>query len=200
MEIIKIVYIDDEPEPALSEYLDIYSKEFENDKKITIEKEDVVFDSAWGYEQLIQNEVVTQANIIIIDSRLFEFSKNGNKFSGEDFKIILKKIFPFIEVIVISQNEISQGYQTIKKYKKNNKQTPIEYYNQNIPQVLDKAVSSVIEARQIVERMSKSENVEKVLVEKLENLLEGHNEYNEFTKTDIDELITAFREIQEKYE
>lgn len=48
------------------------------------------FNSEEGYESLINNTEVRTANIIFIDSKLFENRNTNGKFTGEEFKIILK--------------------------------------------------------------------------------------------------------------
>ena len=110
MEILKILYIDDNPEPSLSKYLDKYKN-----SSCDIEYSDIKFNPDEGYESLINNAEVKSANIIFIDSKLFENrTAIAGKFTGEEFKIILKKYFPFIEVIVITQNDITPDYETIE--------------------------------------------------------------------------------------
>ena len=106
MTTLKILYIDDHPEAALSKYLDNYKN-----SNCEIEYSDIEFNPDEGYESLINDPDVKSANIIFIDSKLFE-NRNAiaGKFTGEEFKIILRKYFPFIEVIVITQNEIAQEY------------------------------------------------------------------------------------------
>jgi len=108
METLKLLYIDDHPETSLSKYLDKYKS-----PSCEIEYSDIEFKPDEGYESLINNSDVKSANIIFIDSKLFE-NRNAiaGKFTGEEFKIILKKYFPFIEVIVITQNEIVSAEQT----------------------------------------------------------------------------------------
>ena len=90
MEILKILYIDDNPEPSLSKYLDKYKN-----SSCDIEYSDIKFNPDEGYESLINNAEGKSANIIFIDSKLFENrTAIAGKFTGEEFKIILKKYFP----------------------------------------------------------------------------------------------------------
>ena len=101
MEKYSLVYIDDNPETALTRYLD---EEFRSDNYEIICSE-IIFKPEDGYESLLSDQRVSSANIILIDSWLFENRTAANfKFTGEEFKLILKKLFPFIEVIVITQN------------------------------------------------------------------------------------------------
>ena len=113
MEKFNILYIDDNPEPSLGKYLDREYKNSEYETKYS----ELKFDPENGYESLIRDPKVQSANIIFIDSKLFEnrTARNG-KFSGEEFKIILRKYYPFIEVVVITQNEPDLKVGTISKY------------------------------------------------------------------------------------
>ena len=112
----RLVYIDDEIEISLSHYLDKHLKD-ELDGTIELECEEIKFDPSLGYNSLINDIRVRRANIILIDSRLFE-DRNASKgkFSGEEFKFIIKRTYPYIEVLVISQNKMDASLQIIPKY------------------------------------------------------------------------------------
>ena len=113
MDTINILYIDDRIDEILSEYLDT---RFIN-SECSISYQEYNFEPNEGFDKLIINPLISTANIIIIDSRLFENATGSSKkFSGEDFKIILRKYYPFIEVIVITQNEPTPDLGTISKY------------------------------------------------------------------------------------
>lgn len=190
---IKIVYIDDHPDPGLSRYLDtefsspLFRKSYE----------EIAFNPAEGYESLIKNSLVQQANIIIIDSMLFE---NGDtvsgKFTGEEFKIILKKYYPFIEVIVITQNEPESAMGTISKYNPSCGSSASEYYQKILPDLINNAYSNIEKYFAIAEKLSKNRMLDKYLVEKVTNSLNGINLYDELTKSDINNLIAAFQRIE----
>ena len=194
MENIKILYIDDLPETALSKYLDTYTHD-----GCSIEYSDIIFKPEEGYESLINNLEVRSANIVFIDSRLFE-NRNASigKFTGEEFKIILKKYFPFIEVIVVTQNEIDDEYETIAKYSPRDGITAEQYYRKFLPDKLKHAIKNICEFRKIASVMEKNTNWESVLIEKISNSLKGYGAYDELTKSDIDKVIVAFKELQEK--
>ena len=189
MEEIRITYIDDNMDLELQKYFD---KKYHNQNYNIIFKSKK-FELNIGYEELINDEKVRNANIIIIDSKLFE-NKNADsgKFTGEEFKLILKKVFPFIEVIIITQNEIEGEIEKVPKF--NSK----EHYDEHLLPLIDKSIKKIIETRKIFEIMEKNENLEKPLVEKIINSLNGLDEYDELSKTDIDELIKAFKQLEEK--
>lgn len=194
MTALKILYIDDNPEPALAKYLDKYHSTVCN-----LDYSDIKFKPDEGYESLINNSEVKSSNIIFIDSKLFE-QRNASmgKFTGEEFKIILKKYFPFIEVIVITQNEVNDGYKTISKYDPNSGKSPEEYYGDTLPILIEQSIKNIFEVRKIASVMEKNVNWEKVMIEKIVNSVNGQGTFDELSKNDIDEVISMFRELQVK--
>lgn len=195
MEEIRITYIDDNMDLELQKYLD---KEYKNpDYNIIFNSKE--FNSSVGYEQLINDEKVRNANIIIIDSKLFENNNASNgKFTGEEFKLILKKFFPFIEVIIITQNQVDGEIEKVPKFNSKEQDCSKKHYDKHLLPLIDKAIKKIIETRKIFQIMEKNINWEKSLVEKIINSLNGLNEYDELSKTDIDELIKAFKKLEEK--
>lgn len=193
MDKIKIVYIDDYVDSNISRYL---VEEYQHE---AFEKEygEVRFNSAEGYDSLINNQLVKEANIILIDSKLFENGKvDTGKFTGEEFKMILKKVFPFIEVIVITQNELEEDYGNISKYREGVTITPQKYYSLHLKKALDDAIQNIHIYRNIANKLKGNEGIDKVLIEKIMNSLEGSAQYDELTTIDIDNIILAFKELQ----
>lgn len=195
MERISILYIDDSPESGLGRYL---GEEYTNED-FEINYSDIIFNPNDGYENLIRNRLVQSANIIFIDSKLFE-NRNviGGKFTGEEFKIILKKYFPFIEVIVITQNEADSALETISKYDSRSGKTATEYYSEKLPDYIERAIHNIVVYRNLAKILANNTSWESILKEKIVNSLQGIGTYDELTKEDIDQLIVAFKEIQEK--
>ena len=190
---INIVYIDDKPDPSLSRYLDT---EFSSDQFSKV-YEEILFNPADGYESLMKNPLVQTANIVVIDSMLFENSGTvSGKFSGEEFKIILKKYYPFIEVIVITQNEPETTMGTIAKYSKTPDISASEYYGRVLPELIHNAYSNIEKYRAIADKLNDNSALDKYLVEKVMNSLDGISVYDELTKSDIDSLIAAFQKIE----
>ena len=193
MKEIKIVYIDDKPDPSLSRYLDT---EFSSDRFVKV-YEEILFNPADGYESLIKNPIVQSANIIVIDSMLFENSGTvSGKFSGEEFKIILKKYYPFIEVIVITQNEPEAAMGTIPKYSDSYNASASEYYGRVLPELIHDAYANIQRYFSIADKLSGNSALDKYLVEKVVSSLNGSSLYDELTKSDIDSLILAFQRIE----
>lgn len=190
---INIIYIDDKPDPNLSRYLDADFSDPEFHKNY----QEILFNPAEGYESLIKNPLVQTANIIIIDSMLFENSNSvSGKFSGEEFKIILRKYYPFIEVIVITQNEPEVSMGTISKYDKSQSESASEYYGRVLPELIHNAYSAIEKYYSIADKLSENNTLDKYLVEKIISSLDGSTIYDELTKSDIDSLIEAFQKIE----
>lgn len=144
--------------------------------------------------------------IILVGIKEFEryrqniVRKINAKNQVEEFKIILKKYFPFIEVIVITQNEIAPDYETISKYDPKCGKTPVEYYDEKLPPILDQCIRNIFEVRKITSELQKNTSWEKVMVEKIVNSVNGQGKFDEFTKNDIDDVIKMFQELQTKVE
>ncbi|KAF5052921.1 hypothetical protein DSECCO2_403780 [anaerobic digester metagenome] len=193
MDEMKLVYIDDELDSNISRYL---AKEYAH-VDFAILYNEVHFKNAEGYDTLISNPTVVEANIVLIDSKLFENDRaDTGKFSGEEFKMILKKVFPFIEVIVITQNDLEVDYGTISKYRGDPLETPHQYYAKKLKNELDKAIQNITIYRNIATKLKSNEGIDKVLIEKIISSLDGVSTYDELTTKDIDEIILAFKELQ----
>ena len=193
-EIINLVYIDDERDEAISAYLE---DGYRNDK-YDVRYQEVEFDVQKGYEGLLDLPEVAAANVILIDSKLFE---NNNveckgKFSGEEFRMILRKIFPFIEVVVISQNGENRDYEIIPKYRSGSSETSDKYYERVLKEKIDASIERVITFRNISKKLENNKEIEKFLVEKTMDSLNGINNYDGLTKDDIDNLIDAFKSLE----
>lgn len=196
MEQIRILYIDDKPDPNLDEYFDRYYKIDEYEKVYEI----IQFDPNKGYESLLQDSKVQSANIIFVDSRLFENKTAvSGKFTGEEFKLVLQKFYPFIEVIVITQNGKDPDIDMIEKFKyESGYQYAWQYYSNEIPKCINNAIKRIKQYRILASRINQNDSWEKLLKEKVLDTLEGTNIYDSLTKSDIDELINAFKLIQER--
>lgn len=101
---MNIVYIDDSPDLFISRYMSemsIKSQSVSGAEKL--EYDEIIFDDDKNFEDLLKNKKVIEANILIVDERLFEEQSERKKFTGLQFRLILKKVYPFKEVIVITQ-------------------------------------------------------------------------------------------------
>lgn len=198
MEVYSLVYVDDNPEIALARYLD---RAFHDDNYKIIFSE-IIFKPDEGYKSLLTNPLIQGANIIIIDSWLFENrTAKGAKFTGEEFKLILRKFFPFIEVIVITQNGIEPPEALkIAKYDKSLGSSASEYYATELPEVINRAVVNIRQYRFLADLVKKNDSWTAILKEKVLSTLNGTSAYDELTKLDIDNLISAFKEFKKGVE
>lgn len=172
----RLVYIDDEMEISLSHYLDKHLKD-ELDGTIELECEEIKFDPNLGYNSLINDIRVRRANIILIDSRLFE-DRNASKgkFSGEEFKFIIKRTYPYIEVLVISQNKMDASLQIIPKYNCDCGMSPEEYYDANLLQHIKNAIAQVDLYRTLANCFEENDNWEPLIKERAISNLKGTDE------------------------
>ena len=198
MEVYSLVYVDDNPEIALARYLD---KVFHDDN-YEINFSEIIFKPDEGYKSLLTNPLIQSANIIIIDSWLFENrTAKGAKFTGEEFKLILRKFFPFIEVIVITQNGIEPPEALkIAKYDKSFGGSAFLYYETELPKVINRAVVNIRQYRFLADLVEKNDSWEAILKDKVLSTLNGTSAYDELTKSDIDNLISAFKEFKKGVE
>lgn len=194
MDKFSVVYIDDNPDTELTRYLDkdFYGENYE------IRCSEIIFKPEDGYESLLTNPKVRSANIIFIDSRLFENrTATKEKFTGEEFQLVLKKFFPFIEVVVITQNGIDGEIRKIAKYDKTLGNSAVEYYSLKLPDIINTAVANIRQYWLLADLIKNNDSWEDVLKDKIMATLKGTNTYDMLTKADIDKLVSAFKEIQE---
>jgi len=205
---INICYIDDRLDPLLSQYLDGFCEDYnrEEGSDYSLEFSEYKFRNVDNYKTLMSNNKVNKANIIIIDSYLFE-NENSNlsKFTGEQFKIILKQILPFIKTIVISQNPINTNSVSISKYKSSgfydtgSEGEYKKYYEENLAEVLKTNIISTIEEKEVINQISADSEVDSILVDTIQTTISGIVDKALFEKEDLDELIKLFNEVKTNY-
>ena len=199
MNTFNLVYIDDNIDNYLSSFLDNYQCK---DEENQIQYAEKPFDTGSDYDSILNDPKIRTANIIVIDDRLFEDrTVEKGKFTGEEFKIVLKKYFPFIETVVITQNQADEQVGTISKYKPENlDQTPEEFYQENLAEAIEAAIGSVMRYRRLNAKLHNNSNWEIVIQEKILNSIEGKGAFDELTKSDIDTIIDLFREMQGQFQ
>ena len=194
---INIVYVDDRVDPVLSRYLDEYCSSEHSPALLYTEE---CFDKDDTYEILLSKEVIRTSNVLLIDSRLFEEADAGNgKFSGEEFRVILNKLFPYIEVIVISQNTLDISWSVVEKCKNMREHHQAkQYYDDKLKPLLVNKCNIVMETRRIVERLEGDKAIDSALLEKIQHAVNGTAEYDELKASDIDRIIQAFQSLVTK--
>lgn len=196
---INLVYIDDNIDANISSYLDNLKDKYED---VSIDYKEMTFIPENGYKSLLNEQLVNSANIIVIDDRLYEDRNATNgKVSGEELKLVLRKYLPYIETIVITQNEAEKTKGTIPKYKSDvyHHQTPEQFYDEFLKPAIDKAIESVNTFRKLLEGFEQNGNWEIIIREKVIDSLEGSEKYESLSKSDIDDLISAFKDFERAY-
>lgn len=197
METIKILYVDDNADPYISEYL-YEDYRFEG---IDIEYSERLFVPKDTYESLLSDKNIHVADIIIIDSLLFENANlSEQKLAGEEFEIILRKVFPFKEVIVVTQNDIDEEYRVIKKFDTSTGGSSRDFFEKEWKPVLDKAVERIKLCRKLLKRIGEKNYVEKYFFEEIQQSLQGESGYDKLTVADIDRIIAAFEDVKNEYD
>lgn len=112
---------------------------------------------------------------------------------------LLQKFYPFIEVVVITQNGKDPDIDMLGKFKyETANKNAQQYYAIEIPKSIDNAMKRIKQYRVLVSRIDQNDSWEKLLKEKVLETLNGSNKYDSLSKNDIDELVNAFKLIQEK--
>ena len=152
---------------------------------------------------MLENDSIASSDIIIVDSKLFEneFADSKAKFTGQELKIIFATANPFIQIIVITQNNDLSKYGAIKKFattRESSGQEQVEankYYSSVLKKEIDTSIKKVEEVRRIAQLLSEnSASYEKTLVvEKVNNLINKVPSYKELTDDKIDELIDLIK-------
>ena len=193
---INIVYVDDRIDPILSRYLDEYCSRPSSAELLYTEEP---FSKGDTYDILLNKESIQTANILLIDSRLFEEADAGNQFTGEEFRIILNKLFPYIEVIVISFNTLDIEWSVVSKCKEGRSYSDAKvYYDNKLRCVLEDKLKIIHENRRIIGRLENKNTIDRVLVEKIRRAAEGVIKYDELTASDINNVVRAFQELISK--
>ena len=199
---VRICYVDDLPDRFLSRYL--YSSLNDN-KDITYLEYRF---SANSYDELLLLDQIRLSDIIVIDSKLFlDSSVEGEKLTGEQFKLIFQTNFPYKKTIVVSQNPIESDSTTISKYKSTKKfaeevseKKYIEYYDSNLKEEIETCILEIYEFRKQAKKLENNSEIDKLLKEKIDRNLNSIDLDLPIKKEDIDQLISLFKIVEKEYE
>ncbi|MFE4570864.1 hypothetical protein [Paenibacillus chitinolyticus] len=201
---ITICYIDDRNDPILSRYLDEFCNKYneENINKYELNSVDYTFQHTDNYKTLLSNDRINRANIIVIDSKLFENENSSlSKFTGEQFKIILRQVLPFIKTIVISQNPASSDSLTIQKFQSAVSSSNYkDYYDESLKPILIQNILQTVEEHEILSELAQENEVDSLLLGTIQSTILGIRDTALFEKDDLDELIKLFNEVKLRYE
>ena len=200
---INLIYIDDRLDNELSNYLEV---NLPSDltalgcSDVVIAHRDVEYKPADGFAALLQNPNVAQANVAIIDSKLFENeSLDETMLTGEEFLIILKKYYPFIESIVISQvqSRLIEEPNILPKWSSINDNGigADEFYQKQLAPRIATSIKNIRAYRSASRKLNQNV-VDGVTLEQVQNAIEGLQEYDGLTSSDIDRAVEHFEEIK----
>ena len=199
---VKICYIDDNLDPYLVEALADFA---ENNSDYIYKEYELV--SGLSYSDLLKHELINESDILIIDSRLFEEEGyTDSALTGEEFRFIVRKVFPYKEVLVISQNE-TREYNIESKFRPprldvnvdthNYKTEAKNYYNRSLFPKIKECRKSIEATKQILTRISNKGYMSNMLLEQIRDTIKGDTIYTELSSKDIDYLIKTFNELRD---
>lgn len=200
---VKLLYIDDEIDNLLTTYLESVCDSTREHKGIplNLEYEEHEFHTDSKYDDFLNSKPLRTADIIIIDSRLFRNDNSKYHYRGEEIELLIRQVFPFKEVIIITQNEMDNEYDVVRKYEsksEDDEEKAFNYYKEGLlPIVLMKA-KTIVSRRTSAEEFNQNSTWGGVVKEKMIYSLNSLSHYEELTKSDIDQLIRSFQKLEEQ--
>ena len=113
--------------------------------------------------------------------------------------MLFKKLLPYIEVIIISQDNRLRTENTVVKFSGTGESDAESYYTENLDPCLDEAIKEVLALEEIALTMQSSSVIDKFLQDSILYSMKGDVAYEGLKKTDIDKLILAFRELKNDF-
>ncbi len=200
---IKILYVDDHPELKLSNYLreDLPTFLYSKERKFDISVEALIYPPDESLTWLFNQEKLQSANIIIIDSKLYEERNVSDDLpTGEDFRFLLKSEFPFKVTLVLTKQKdhLREDLGIIEKYNYQKGITPIKYYNEQLGDKIYNACIEVSEYKALSNKTNEdAKQFDEFMFQKAILCEEGNSDYSSLTSADINEVIKIFKEVQE---
>ena len=192
---IEIAYVDDKIDLQLTDYLNRYVDDFNKDSNaIVLGYNEIEFKQNYTYDTLFNNQTFRHCDIAVIDSKLYENTNaRGHIYTGEDLKLLVRNYSPFIDIIVITQNEISENSATIRKSHGN--ENPEEHYNSELKPLLDYSIKCCTEYKFKLDELKTKSTIDKAILDRISDLINHEDTYN-LTVKDVDEIIKLFNEIK----
>lgn len=188
---MKLLYIDDE----LNSFVEDYLSSFCDDNNILFQEYEFDPDND-KYETVIQKIEVKESDILIIDSMLFNTS-SMNKFTGEELTLLLKKIFPFKAIIIISKNISEDNLEILPKFNSRLNTDSTSFFNEQWKSTLEKSIIEINNFYKIRKKIIKNNNIDNYLKTMIDQSFEGITQYDNLKASDITECIQKFEEIKE---
>lgn len=187
---MRLLYIDDDLNSFVEDYLETFCTE----KAITYQEYE--FDSNEDtYESVLKKDEIKESDILIIDSMLFE-NASLNKFTGEELTLLIKKIYPFKIIIIISKNIAETELQILPKYNSRNGGNPADFFNEKWKNCLDNSVDEMKKYLKIRKKIDRNENIDNYLKTMINQSFDGFTQYDNLRTSDISECIQKFEEIK----
>ena len=192
---IEIIYVDDRIDLQLTDYLNKYVGDCnKKSNNIVIGYNEVEFKQDYTYDSLINNETFRRCDIAIIDSKLYENTNaKGHAYTGEDFKLLVRNLSPYIDIIVITQNEVSENSATIRKSHGN--EDSKKHYDSELKPLLDYSIKCCTEYKFKLDELKTKGQTDKAILDRISDLINHEDTYN-LTEKDVDEIIKLFNEIK----
>lgn len=201
---LKLCYIDDHIDSFLSRSLKSYVEDN------TLVYQEFEFQSDTTYVDLLKESKIIDSHILVIDSRLYENheSQGDDVLTGEEFRVILKRVFPYKEVIVVSQNEglddnILPKYNPPYFSTDYNSDSLLEdakrFYGERLFLLINDLVHDLKLANNVLSRIESKGYLDSFLLEEIKDLMDGEMAYSLLSEGDIDKLIQSFKELRDQY-
>lgn len=198
--IVRIVYIDDVIDTVLTDYMDqTYNDKICDRLGVRYLYEEFEFKPEMQYSDLLNNEKIRSANILIMDSRLFSNNNCAKKYKGEEIELLVREIYPFIEVIVITQNDIKEHRDILEKFASISEMdtcSAFNHYEKELGPIIFQKTKSVMSHRYVAMEFEENKVWDKLTKEKIKSSLSSTSVYEELTKKDIDRLVESFTKIE----
>lgn len=192
---MNIVYVDNEIDPNLSKFLNTKGSTFFDEE---YSFEEVTFKPEEGYRQLFYNKNVIDADIILIDSKLYEDAETPEyKYNGEEIKLLIKNWFPFKEIVVFTQNDLDEGIYYEEKSKGSTPDEIEKDYLVKFDELFKEKYKIIKDYRKLKENFQKNELWDNCTKDKIFSSMEGINEYKELSKEDIDNIVKELKKLED---
>ena len=195
----KILYVDDIRDSGLERYLDHF--ETGND---SFSASDMEFDTNSSLRDLILSPSIKDNDIILIDSRLFEeSSSSASTQTGEVFKLMMRRYYPYKVTIVITRNDIGTNSLTVKKFSGSN-QNFIDWYEERLGPLFLKAQKEIREDQTTLSDLQNENSGDipmTVAIDEIADSIDSGDPIDTpFKKEDIDRFVKLFQEVKNTIE
>ncbi len=133
-----------------------------------------------------RNKAINQKIVAFMDTMLDEIEKK--KFSPQK-----------LSISGILENIKANWMRDYASLQINFSEDANQYYQENLAPLLDNAINEVLDFQKLANDLKQSSDVGKLLIDKVLNSLQGDDSYDPLTKSDIDNLISSFKELKNAF-